>query len=378
MITFGVDHLKEYKAWFADARVGLLTNITGRSSRNQDTIQLLMEQCNVTALFAPEHGIRGDVGAGESVENYVDTETGLLVYSLYGEKKGFTKEMLETFDILVYDIQDIGIRFYTYISTLHNAIRDCGEGGKRLVVLDRPNPLGGNVVEGGILKTEYESFVGCFPMPVRYGLTSGEAAFMINEEKKFGCDIRVIPCQGWKREMLFPEWDKIWIAPSTALTNFESTMIYPGTCLLEGTNLSEGRGTAAPFRMIGAHFIDGQRFMKEFNQENLPGVLATPAWFTPSASKEKDLKCGGIYLHVTDYQAIRPVRIGITILDIVRRLYPRELEILPPYREGGRQMLSLLTGDDRLLGNWDKEKVLEEFEEESEFFGTLKEKYHIY
>lgn len=286
--------------------------------------------------------------------------------------------MLDTFDILVYDIQDIGIRFYTYISTLHNAIRDCGEGKKQLIILDRPNPLGGLVVEGGILKKEYESFVGCFPMPIRYGLTSAEAALMINEEKQFSCDIRVIPCQGWKREMLFPEWNQIWIAPSTALTSYETTMIYPGMCLLEGTNLSEGRGTAAPFRMIGAHFIDATELMKEFNQVGLEGIVATPTWFVPTDSKEKGIKCGGIYLHITDYEAIRPITVGVTLLEIIQKMYPEEFKILPPYREGGRQMLTLLAGDDRLLGTWNKDTVLQEYEIESKVFASKKVKYHLY
>lgn len=379
MISFGIDHVEEYKEWFADARVGLLTNITGRNSKNQDTIEVLREVCNLTALFAPEHGIRGDFGAGEVVNTYEDPATKLPVYSLYStEKKRFTQEMLDCFDILVYDIQDIGIRFYTYISTLHHAIEDCGKNQKTLIVLDRPNPLGGNIVEGGILDREYESFVGCYPMPIRYGLTSGEAALMMNEEEGFGCEVKVVPCRGWNRDMLFPEWDKIWIPPSVALTNFDATLIYPGTCFVEGTNLSEGRGTAGPFRMVGAPFMDAEKLMNEFNQVGLEGVMATPIWFTPTASKEKDVKCAGIFFHVTDQKAFRPVTLGVVLLDIIRKLYPNHYQVLPPYREGGRQMLTLLTGGNRLIGDWNRDKVLEEFNEESKAFADYKVKYHLY
>lgn len=379
MVTFGVDHLKEYKGEFSNARVGLLTNITGRNSKLEDTIQLLQEVCNVTALFAPEHGIRGDYGAGEVVDTYTDEATGLLVYSLYGtDKKRFTKEMLDAFDVLVYDIQDIGVRFYTYISTLHHAIEDCGENGKKLVILDRPNPLGGTIVEGGLLDREYESFVGCHSMPIRYGLTSGEAALMMNDEEGFGCDIKVIPCKGWKREMLFPQWDKIWIAPSLALTNYETTLLYAGTCLMEGTNLSEGRGTAAPFRMIGAHYMQAEKLVREFNKQKLEGVVATPTWFTPTASKENGVKCGGIFLHVTDQERIRPITVGITLLDLIRNLYQDEYKILPPYREGGRQMLSLLSGSGELLGDWNKDKLLEEYDRDSKTFQEHTRKYYLY
>ncbi|MFI3200820.1 MAG: DUF1343 domain-containing protein [Eubacteriales bacterium] len=379
MITFGVDHLQEYKGEFSKGRVGLLTNITGRSSKLEDTISLLQGVCEVTALFAPEHGIRGDFGAGEEVKTYIDVATQLPVYSLYGTKdKRFTKEMLDTFDLLVYDIQDIGVRFYTYISTLHHAVEDCGKNGKKLMILDRPNPLGGNVVEGGLLDRAYESFVGCHPMPIRYGLTSGEAAIMINEEEQFGCEIKVVPCKGWKREMLFPQWNKIWISPSLALTNFEATLLYVGTCLIEGTNLSEGRGTAAPFRMIGASYLDAEVVAKELNQENLKGVVATPTWFTPTTSKENGVKCGGVCLHVTDQEAIRPVSVGITLLDIIRKIYPEKFAILPPFREGGRPMLSLLSGSGILLGDWKKEELLEAYERDSEAFRIKMETYYLY
>lgn len=339
MVTLGVDSIGEYEHWLKNARVGLLTNITGRDSKNRSTIDVLGKICRLTALFGPEHGVRGDMGAGEAVDTYTDAATGLRVYSLYGGGgRHFSQEMLDTFDVLVYDIQDIGVRFFTYISSLYNALSDCAKAGKPLIILDRPNPLGGRVVEGGVLDMAYSSFVGCYPLAARYGLTSGEAALM----------------------------------------TFETTLLYPGLCLVEGTNLSEGRGTAAPFRIIGADYIHPDELMEAFNGEELPGVMSTPVWFTPTASKYQGKKCGGILLHVTDQEKIRPVTVGITLLDVIRRLYPKEYDTLPPYREGGRPMMALLAGSDALLGDWDRKKILAQYECESKEFALRKQQYHLY
>lgn len=379
MVTSGIDNIKEYAHWLQGARVGLLTSITGRDSENRSTIDVLREICQLTALFGPEHGVRGDVGAGEDVSTYQDAATGLTVYSLYGSSgKHFTQEMLDTFDVLVYDIQDIGVRFFTFISTLYNALTDCAKAGKTLIVLDRPNPLGGELVEGGILDMAYSSFVGCYPLAARYGLTSGEAAQMMNEEQGFGCDLKVVPCKGWKRGSIFSHWGTVWQAPSPALMTFETTLLYPGLCLIEGTNLSEGRGTAAPFRIIGADYVDAEKLMKAFNEEKLPGVTSTPVWFSPTASKCQGKKCGGIVLHVTDQEEIRPVTVGITLLDVIRRLYPEHYAVLPSCREGGRPMLALLSGSDLLLGEWSREEVLSRYERESRTFFERKQKYHLY
>lgn len=379
MVALGVDQIRQYQSWFRGARVGLLTSITGRDSNLKSTIEVLREVCNLTALFGPEHGVRGDVGAGEDVSTYIDAATGLTVYSLYGSAgKHFTQEMLDQFDILVYDIQDIGVRFFTFISTLYNALTDCAKAGKTLVVLDRPNPLGGELVEGGILDMAYSSFVGCYPLAARYALTSGEAAAMMNEEQGLGCDLKIVPCKGWRRDQLFSRWGTVWQAPSPALMTFETTLLYPGLCLIEGTNLSEGRGTAAPFRIIGADYIDAEKLMKAFNEERLPGVISTPVWFTPTASKHQGKKCGGIVLHVTDQSRIRPVTVGITLLDIVRKLYPEDYAVLPPYREGGRPMLALLSGSDALTGDWDRNEILSRYERESREFTERKKKFHIY
>lgn len=201
---------------------------------------------------------------------------------------------------------------------------------------------------------------------------------MMNEERHLGCDLKVVPCGGWKRQDLFPHWGKIWQAPSPALMSFENVLLYPGMCLMEGTNLSEGRGTAAPFRIIGADYVDAEQLMTAFNQAGLPGVIATPVWFTPTASKHQGENCGGILLHVTDAGAFRPVEAGITLLDIVRKLYPDQFEILPVHKDFGRPMLAMLSGGDKLLGDWDREDMLAGYREDSMLFSEKKEKYHLY
>lgn len=379
MIKYGIDHIEEYKQELKDARVALLTNITGRNSEQQSDIRVLGELCHLTALFGPEHGVRGNIAAGELVEQSRDPETGIPVYSLYGANgRHFTQEMLEQFDILIYDIQDVGVRFFTYLSTLRNAMLDCAASGKKLIVLDRPNPLGGEVVEGNVLRDAFRSFVGCCNFPYRYGLTAGEAALMLNCEEDIGCDLKIVPCSGWKRTMLFPEWDKIWIAPSPALMNFESVLCYPGTCLFEGTNVSEGRGTAAPFRVIGADFIDGENLSEKLNREHLPGVITTPVWFIPSTSKFESVPCAGVVLHVTDAKRFCPVTMGITLLDMIRTDYEQQFQILPPVEGKKAPMLALLSGDDVLLGNWDRTSLLNAYAKDSEVFDRKKQKYHLY
>lgn len=379
MLKYGIDHIGEYKKTLADARVALLTNITGRDSQLQSDISILNEMCHLTALFGPEHGVRGNIGAGELVAQSVDPETGVPVYSLYGENgRHFTEEMLDQFDVLIYDIQDVGVRFFTYLSTLRNAMIDCAASGKKLIVLDRPNPIGGEVVEGNILKDAFKSFVGCCNFPYRYGLTAGEAALLLNKEEAIGCDLQVVECTGWKRSMLYPEWGKIWVAPSPALMNYESVLVYPGMCLLEGTNLSEGRGTSAPFRVMGADFIDAEDLSEKLNNEKLPGVITTPVWFIPSTSKFEGTPCAGVVLHVTDAASFRPVTFGITLLDRIRKDYGDKFRILPPIEGKKAPMLALLSGDDALLGDWDRDALLQSYITDSETFAKKKQEYHLY
>lgn len=378
MVTYGVDRLEEYKSLLAGGRVALVTTLTGRSSGNVPTIDLLGGLCHLTALLGPEHGVRGDQAAGALTGDYVDEATGLPVFSLYSAAgKRLRPEMLEAFDILVYDIQDVGLRFYTFISTLCGLVEDCAAYGKRLVVLDRPNPLGGSAVEGGVLQDAYRSFVGCRPVPVRYGLTAGEFARMVNEKERLGCDLHVIPCGGWRGEP-FPQWGQIWQMPSLGLPTFEGTALYAGTCLFEGTALSEGRGTAAPFRIIGGPGMDGERLVREFTALGLPGAVATPVYFVPTASKHQGVPCGGLMLHVTSFRDLRPVELGVELLALFQRLYPEQAAFLPPVEPGRRPFISLLTGCGDFVPGWDKRRVLDRWRAESAAFAEEKTAYHLY
>ena len=378
MVQFGADRTAEF-AHFFTGRVALLTGPSGRTRSNQSTIQVLKDRCDLKLLLAPEHGVRGDKAAGAFFADEIDPESGLPVCSLYTkESKRLSSQLLERFDTLVYDIADVGCRYYTFISTLYGCITDCAAAGKRLVVLDRPNPLGDRV-EGGLLQEEVSSFVGCYPIPVCYGLTCGELARMMNEEQHLGCDLKIVPCANLTREMTFRDWNHYWVMPSLGIPRFETALLYPGTCLIEGTCLSEGRGTADPFAIIGAPFIEADRFSRSMNHLNLPGVVTTPVYFTPTTSKHQGQLCGGIHLHITDEKQLRPVELGVRLLDLLRKCYPDDFRLLPPFREGGKPFLSLLAGHRAFESpQWDAEEILNRYARECEDFRLRKAPYELY
>lgn len=378
MVQFGADRAAEF-AHFFTGRVALLTGPSGRTRSNQSTIQVLKDRCNLQLLLAPEHGVRGDKAAGAFFADEIDPESGLPVCSLYTkESKRLSSQLLERFDTLVYDIADVGCRYYTFISTLYGCMTDCAAAGKRLVVLDRPNPLGDRV-EGGLLQEEVSSFVGCYPIPVCYGLTCGELARMMNEEQHLGCDLKIVPCANLTREMTFRDWNHYWVMPSLGIPRFETALLYPGTCLIEGTCLSEGRGTADPFAIIGAPFIEAEGFSRSMNHLNLPGVVTTPVYFTPTTSKHQGQLCGGIHLHITDEKQLRPVELGVRLLDLLRKYYPDDFRLLPPFREGGKPFLSLLAGHRAFEDpQWDAEEILYRYARECEDFRLRKAPYELY
>ena len=378
MVQFGADRTAEF-AHFFTGRVALLTGPSGRTRSNQSTIQVLKDRCDLQLLLAPEHGVRGDKAAGAFFADEIDPESGLPVCSLYTkESKRLSSQLLERFDTLVYDIADVGCRYYTFISTLYGCITDCAAAGKRLVVLDRPNPLGDRV-EGGLLQEEVSSFVGCYPIPVCYGLTCGELARMMNEEQHLGCDLKIVPCANLTREMTFRDWNHYWVMPSLGIPRFETALLYPGTCLIEGTCLSEGRGTADPFAIIGAPFIEADRFSRSMNHLNLPGVVTTPVYFTPTTSKHQGQLCGGIHLHITDEKQLRPVELGVRLLDLLRKCYPDDFRLLPPFREGGKPFLSLLAGHRAFEDpQWNAEEILNRYARECEDFRLRKAPYELY
>ena len=378
MVLFGADRVEEYRHLFV-GRTALLTGPSGRTSANTPTIDVLKACCDLRLLLAPEHGVRGDKPAGALFADEMDGESGLPVRSLYTKtSKRLSPETLGLFDTLVYDMADVGCRYYTFLSSLRYCIEDCAAAGKRLVVLDRPNPLGDRV-EGGLLRQETSSFVGGYPIPVCYGLTCGELAEMMNAELGCGCDLRIVPCGGLTRGMTFRDWGHCWVMPSLGIPRFETALLYPGTCLIEGTNLSEGRGTADPFAILGAPFIRAEEFCREFNGLHCPGVEATPVYFTPTASKHQGTLCGGVQLHVTDEAGLQPAAMGVKLLDLLRRMYPGDFQFLPPVRPDGKPFISLLAGHrDFENPDWNADELINRYERESRAFRLRKAPYERY
>ncbi|WNR45721.1 exo-beta-N-acetylmuramidase NamZ family protein [Paenibacillus roseipurpureus] len=379
MILNGIDCIERYAHLFEGKRVGLITAPTGLNKDFVSTIQIIHEKFNLVALFSPEHGVRGDLAAGALVDTYLDPLTGIPVYSLYRkDSKRLTQDMLDEVDIVVYDIQDVGTRYYTFIYTMLYALEDCAQAGKEFVVLDRINPLDGVTVEGNVLKSGFESFVGNYPLSVRYGLTPGEVAMMANDEKQWHGKLHVVRCEGWERNMLFPITGRPWIMPSIGIPRFETALLYPGTCIIEGTNLSEGRGTTVPFEIVGAPFIDAQQLADEMNAKKLPGVVFRPVYFKPSFSKFQGEQCAGVQIHVLDNRAVRPIDVGVTLMFTIKYNY-EQFSFLPPFKEGSRPFIDLLGGDSHYRANEvDVPVMLEQFREESREFNRRKQPYHLY
>jgi len=310
-------------------RVGIVTNHTGVTRGFRHLVDLALEHgVEVAALFAPEHGIRGDLPPGSRVEDGVDPATGLPVYSLYGVRLKPPAEVLSELDAVVYDIQDVGARFYTYISTLYYVLEAAGEAGTRVVVLDRPNPVTGVAVEGPVLDPQLRSFVGVWPLPIRHGLTVGELACLLNEEAGLGAELEVVEMRGWARSMWFEETGLPWVPPSPNMPTPGTALVYPGTCLLEGTNVSEGRGTTKPFELVGAPWLDERALIEELETLPLRGVALRPATFVPMWGKYAGEVCRGVQVYVTDRRSFEPVKFGLLLVWALRRLHPRDFRFL--------------------------------------------------
>lgn len=313
-------------------RIGLITNHTGLAADGlTTTIDLLHEAEGVelVRLFGPEHGLRGELDQSQ-IEDGVDGPTGLPIVSLYGPRRTPEQEHLADLDTLVFDIQDIGCRFYTYISTMKLAMRSAAAAGIEFVVLDRPNPIGGVAVEGPMLDPGDESFVGCHTLPLRHGMTIGELAelFRLEGDEQGPIDVRltVIPCEGWRREQLGDATGVVWTDPSPNMRRLEQAILYPGVGLMETTNVSVGRGTDTPFELFGAPWIEPRELAAALNEADTPGVRFVPRWFTPDASKFAGERCGGIDVVLTDPEGVNAVDVGLTIAATLRRLYPDDWE----------------------------------------------------
>ena len=378
MINVGLENLNEYMHLFEGKRVGLITNPTGVDHQFRSAIDILSEKVTLVALFSPEHGIRGNVQAGVELEPHVDEKTKAYVYSLYGKTRRPTKDMLDSIDVLVFDIQDVGARYYTYLYTMAYAMSACASYGKHFVVLDRPNPLDGNHVEGNLLDINFRSFVGYYPIVQRFGLTIGELAMLFNTEYDIHCKLHVVKMKGWQRSMDYMATGRHFIQPSPNIPTPETMYHYLATCLFEGTNMSEGRGTTKPFSLIGAPWLKANDVIQKLNTYHLPGVVFRSQYFTPMFSKHQGTLCQGIELYLVDKEVYEPVYTGYVLLDVIRHMH-EEFQILNPYAFGKAPFISLLTGDsfaseDRLSLKEIKNKL----DDDKEVFLKIKERYHLY
>ena len=351
-VLLPLDHLEElWPEKLRGVRLGALLHPASVSAKLEHASQILeRNDCQLfrlQALFGPQHGYRG-----QTQDNMIEWQTyehprlGIPVYSLYGEHRQPTPEMLEDLDAFVIDLQDVGARYYTFVWTMFLCIGACEKKGIPVLVLDRPNPINGITVEGPPLNPEYRSFVGLHPLPVRHGRTIGELAETFQEEAFPKCNLTVLPMKGWDRAMWFDETGLPWVMPSPNMPTLATATVYPGMCLLEGTNISEGRGTTRPFELFGAPFIDAESLTRELNQLELPGVHFRENWFQPTFHKFAGEICGGAQLHVADRDRFMPYRTGIEIIRTIRRMYHDSfLWKQPPYEyEYKRLPIEVLLG----------------------------------
>lgn len=362
-------------------RVGLLTNPTGVDSQYRLIADRLHEHPDVElgAFFAPEHGIRGDRQAGVHEQDFVDPQTGVTVYSLYGPRREPTADQLADLDAVIFDIQDVGARFYTYVWTMTYVMEACAQHGKEFIVFDRPNPIGLDRVEGapitfdaGLIGRKW----GSSPIGVatRHGMTAGEIATLVNEEwMDPKVDLTVIKVPGLTRTMTFAETGYPWVFPSPNMPTIDTAMVYTGTCIFEGVNVSEGRGTTRPFELFGAPWIDGTAYADALNALGLPGCRFRPAWFRPSFSTHSGQLCGGVQLHVTDPDAFRPVETGLHALKVLLEMYPEETTV----QSFASRLMGIENLHTRIL-NEDVQTFIDEWEDNMETFLELRDKHLLY
>lgn len=370
--------LKEEKNVLSGKKVGLITNPTGIDSKLTSIVDLLHDDpdINLTALFGPEHGVRGDAQAGASVEYYIDEKTGLPVYSLYGKTKKPTPEMLKDVEVLVFDIQDVGTRYYTYIYTMAYAMEAAKENDIPFIVLDRPNPQGGESVDGPVLEPEFSSFVGLYPIPLKHGMTVGELATLFNKEFKIGADLKVIKMKGWKRDMDYDDTGLPFVLPSPNMPTVSTTFVYPATGLIEGTNVSEGRGTTKPFELIGAPYINSDELAGKLNALRLPGVKFRAASFTPTFSKHAGKLSHGVEIYITDRKEFKAVPTGLHIIKTIQDLYPGDFEFL------AANNFNLLIGNgwimSRIKEGTTVNEILKEYQVKQDAFKKVRKNYLLY
>ena len=322
MIKTGLDVLVNEQSYLLDGqRVGLVSMPAAVMPDLTSSLDALRRAgIKITALFGPEHGFGGSALDGATVCDATDSRTGLPVFSLYGQHYEPTPEMLAGIDAFVFDMQDVGVRFYTYLSTLFYILKAAGKASKPVYILDRPNPIAGEIMEGGEVASGFESFVGIVNVPIRHAMTLGELAQFMNAEYALAADLHIVAMRDWQRQMWFDETGLPWVPTSPAMAHLSTATLYPGMCLLEGTNLSLGRGTALPFELCGAPWLNGYALAEEMNALNLPGVRFRPTVFTPSASNHAGSECQGVQIHIIDREVLRPVTMALNLIEVVRRM----------------------------------------------------------
>ena len=351
-VVSGLERLLDRPEPVRGLRVGLVCNPTSITRELVHAKLALRERRGVelTALFGPEHGIAADAQDLVEVGHSRDCATGLPVHSLYGETRVPTRAMLEDVDAMVYDIQDVGSRYYTFIYTLLHVMEACAREKKRVVVLDRPNPLGGEGVDGNLLQPEFLSFVGMHPLLVRHGMTTGELALLFREELALDVDLRVVPMKGWRRPMHYEDTGLPWVLPSPNMPTVDTAFVYPGGCLIEGTNLSEGRGTTRPFELVGAPWLDAHALVRALQKERLPGVGFRAAAFTPTFQKHQGALCHGVQVHVSDRERFPAFLSYLLLIHHARRQDQNRFAWRdPPYEyERVKLPIDILGGTDRV------------------------------
>ena len=351
-----------------DSRVGLIVHPASVNRKLEHAVDCFLNsrKIELKALFGPQHGIRGET-QDNMVEwqGFRDKQTGLPVYSLYSNSRKPEPSMLKDIDVMVIDMQDIGSRYYTFIWTMELCMQACDEMNKSFVVLDRPNPLGGVLTEGPVLDMSYKSFVGQRPLPVRHGMTIGEIASYLKNEFYPSLDFHVIKMKGWKRKMWFDETGLPWVMPSPNIPTLDAAIVYPGMCLFEGTNLSEGRGTTRPFEIFGAPFIEPDKLAKELKSFKLYGVIFRPMYFQPTFQKHAGKLCGGAQIHVINREKFKPFKTGVAIIKAIHDLYPEYFQWKqPPYEyETEKMPIDILAGTDRLRKDIENGKSIEHMQE---------------
>lgn len=388
MIALGIDRLLgPDRALLDGRRLGLVCNPASVDRGFAHTADRLVAEPDTTvvALFGPQHGFRSDLQDNMIETPHArDARRRLPVYSLYSETREPTAEMLAGIDTLVVDLQDVGTRVYTYIYTMANCMRAAARHGVRVIVCDRPNPIGGDEVEGGLLAEPWTSFVGQFPIPMRHGMTIAELARLFNGAFGIGCDLEVVPLEGWRRPAYHDETGLPWIITSPNLPTLDSAIVYPGSVLFEGTKLSEGRGTTRPFELIGAPWIDGDGLSDAMNARGLPGAHFRPVFFEPTFQKHARETCGGCQIHVTDRAAFKPLRTAVELIDEFRRQAPHRFAWRePPYEyEHDKEPIDILYGTDRLRAaldaDGDVKALVASWQPEEETFRKQREPYLLY